>query len=77
MQPKTKEMVAFTKAFNFEKSVLVVVDNANENVKRAASNLQKVETVDVELLSTYEVVKYNKVVMSKAAVEKLEEVYGE
>lgn len=75
--PKTKEMVAFNKAFGFDKTVLLVLDGENVNARRAASNLQGVETINVDLINTYDVIRYAKVVMSKAAVEKLEEVYGE
>ena len=74
---KTKEMVAFLNAFNFDKTVLVVLSDKESLVKRSARNLQKVDTINVELLSTYEVVKNAVVVIAKEAVEKLEEVYGE
>ncbi len=75
--PKTKEMVAFLKAFNFDKTVLLVLDNADDAVLRASANLKKVSTIPVELLNTYEVVKNAVIVMSKSAVNKIEEVYGE
>ena len=75
--PKTKEMVAFLKAFNLDKSVLMVMNNNDEAVLRAASNLEKLSTLPVEQLNTYDIVKNNKLVISKQAVEKLEEVYGE
>lgn len=75
--PKTKEMVAFRNAFNFNKSVLLVLDTENENLKRAASNLSDVDTIRVDDINTYDVVKYSKVVISKAGVEKLQEAYGE
>lgn len=77
MAPKTKEAVAFNKAFGFDKTVLLVLDGENVNARRATSNLKNVETINVALLNTYDVVKYAKVVLSKTAVEKLEEVYGE
>ncbi|MBE5756788.1 MAG: 50S ribosomal protein L4 [Clostridiales bacterium] len=75
--PKTKEMVAFLKAFNLDKSVLMVMNNNDEAVLRAASNLEKLSTLPVEQLNTYDIVKNSKLVISKQAVEKLEEVYGE
>ncbi|MBR2615025.1 MAG: 50S ribosomal protein L4 [Clostridia bacterium] len=75
--PKTKEMVAFLKAFNLDKTVLMVMNNNDEAVLRAASNLEKLSTLPVEQLNTYDIVKNNKLVISKQAVEKLEEVYGE
>ena len=73
---KTKEFVAFMNAFKFEKTVLVVMDNADEKVIRAARNLQKLSTLPVEQLNTYDVVKNAVVVLSKGSVEKLQEVYG-
>ena len=74
---KTKEMVAFLKAFNFEKRVLVVMCNSDEKVIRAASNLEKLQTLPVEQLNTYDIVRNTVVVLAKGSVEKLQEVYGE
>lgn len=74
---KTKEMVAFLDAFKFEKTVLVVMCNADEKVIRAARNLEKLHTIPVEQLNTYDVVKNAVVVLAKGSVEKLQEVYGE
>ena len=71
---KTKEMAAFQKALGLNKGALVVMDNDDVNVIRAAANLPKLDTLPLAQLSTYEVVKYNKVVMTKAAVEKFQEV---
>ncbi len=75
--PKTKEMVSFLKAFSFEKTVLLVLDNADDAVLRASANLKKVSTIPVELLNTYDIVKNAVIVMSKGAANKIEEVYGE
>ena len=72
--PKTKEMAAFAKALNLNKTALVVMDNDDVNVIRAAANLPKLETLPLAQLSTYEVVANQKVVMTKAAVEKFQEV---
>ena len=71
--PKTKEMATFAKALNLNKA-LVVMDNDDVNVIRAAANLPKLETLPLAQLSTYEVVVNNKIVMTKAAVEKFQEV---
>ena len=72
--PKTKEMVAFQKALGLNKTALVVMDNDDVNVIRAVANIPTLETLPLAQLSTYEVVKFNKVVMTKAAVEKIQEV---
>ena len=74
--PKTKEMVKVLDAFKLDKTVLVVIANNDEMVKRATSNLQKVSLTAVELINTYDVVKNAKLLISKQAIEKLAEVYG-
>ena len=51
--------------------------NADEKVIRAARNLEKLHTIPVEQLNTYDVVKNAVVVLAKGSVEKLQEVYGE
>ena len=76
-QPKTKEMVAFLKAFDLNKTVLFVLDNADEAVLHAGSNIKKVSFTGANLINTYDIVKNAKIVMSKKAVEMIEEVYGE
>lgn len=74
---KTKEMAAFKKALGLEKTAVVVMDDNNEKVILAARNIKGLSTFPVAQVSTYEIVANNKVVMTKAAVEKIEEVYGE
>ena len=74
---KTKEMAAFKKALNLDKSAVVYMDSADEKVILAARNLENLCTLPVEQLSVYEVVANAKVVLTKAAVKKIEEVYGE
>ena len=73
---KTKEMLEFLKAFNFEKTVLLVMNDNDQMVVRAARNIKKLSTLPVEQLNTYDVVKNFVVVLSKGSVEKLQEVYG-
>lgn len=74
---KTKEIVAMQTALNLDKSAVLVMDNADEKVILAARNIQKLSTLPVAQISTYEVVANAKVVMTKAAIKKIEEVYGE
>ena len=70
-------MVAFLDAFKFDKTVLMVMNDNDALVIRAARNLKKLQTLPVDQLNTYDVVKNAVVVIAKDAVEKLQEVYGE
>jgi large subunit ribosomal protein L4 len=48
----------------------------NQNVILSARNIQNVKTAQVNELNTYDVLKYNTVIASQAAVKKIEEVYA-
>lgn len=74
---KTKEMVAFLKAFNLDKTVLMVMANDDVKVIRAAANIPALSTIPVEQLNTYDVVKNAVVVIAKGAVESIEKFYEE
>lgn len=74
-QAKTKEMVQFLQALNLDKRTLLVMDNQDQDVILASRNIQKLQTLPVEQISTYEVVANQKIVLTKGAVEKMQEVY--
>ena len=74
---KTKEMVAFLNAFKFDKAVLMVMSDNDSLVIRAANNLEKLNTIPVNELNTYDVVRNSVLVISADAVDYLQEVYGE
>ena len=55
---------------------LVVVDENSDNVVKSAKNIQSVKTAYVNTINVYDILKYNTVVATKAAVAKIEEVYA-
>lgn len=66
--PKTKELAAaLSKHFKIEKALLV--DEKNRNLDLASRNLAKVNHLTTEGLNTYDLVKHDWLVVSKAAVE--------
>ena len=69
-------MATFLKAFKLEKSVLLVMDNSDESVLRASANIKAISTIAATQLNTYDVVKSAKLVISKEAVQQIQEVYG-
>ena len=75
-EPKTKEVVKFLEALKLDKSVVIVTDVKNEDALRASGNLQNVKIQIADLLSTYDVVSNNKIVLTKDAVKSLEEAYN-
>lgn len=75
VEGKTKEMVTVLSALKLDKSVLLVLDGNKDMVVRAAKNIPALKTTAGELINVYDVVAYNKVVMTKSAIKKIEEAY--
>ena len=75
VNPKTKEMAAVLNNLNAVKSLVVVEDN-NNNAVIAARNIPTVKTASVNTINVYDILKYDSLVLTKAVVEKIEEVYA-
>lgn len=73
--PKTKEMVKMLDAFDAKKT-LIVTKNSNENVYKSARNIKNVSVLPVNNLNVYDLLKYDKLVITKEAVSQIEEVYA-
>ncbi|MDW7674966.1 MAG: 50S ribosomal protein L4 [Bacillota bacterium] len=72
-QPKTKEMLKVLKALNAENAL--VVTNAEEiNAVKSARNIEGVKPLPATNLNVYDILKYNKLVMTQDAVAIVEEV---
>lgn len=73
--PKTKEIVKMLNAFNAKKTLIVTAE-ANETVYKSARNIEGVAVLPVNNINVYDLLKYPKVIMTKDAVSKIEEVYA-
>ena len=72
---KTKKFVEVMKNLNVEKA-LVVLNNNDVNVVKSAANVPTVKTASTETVNVFDILKYNTVVVTKAAVETIQEVYA-
>lgn len=72
---KTKEMVAVMNALNVDKRALLVVTGEDAAVVRAAKNIPTVTTMASEFINVYDLVANEKLVVTEAAVKKIEEAY--
>ena len=70
-EPKTKLLTAMLKKLGAERSTLIVLDQYEEKVMLAASNLQKVEVVTAEEVDVYSLLLYRTLVATKAGFEAL------
>ena len=74
-EAKTKEMVKVLRNLNAGKS-LIVLESTDPAVVRAARNIPDVKTTNADTLSTYDIMKYKNLIVTKDAVRKIEEVYA-
>ena len=73
--PKTKELAARFKAMNLE-SVMVIADEVDENLYLASRNLVNVMIVEPRYADPVSLVHYRKVLVTKAAMDKLQEMFA-
>ena len=74
--PKTKEFAAFLAAVGAEKKALVVTAAADQNVVKSGRNIPGCEVTFANLLNVYDIVNANKLVVDKAALAVIEEVFA-
>ena len=72
---KTKKMAEVLKNVNANKALIVVEDD-NKNAVLSARNIADVKTAGVSTINVYDILKYDSLVVTKAAVTKIEEVYA-
>ncbi len=73
---KTKNMVKALDALKIEGKTLIVLPEKNENVQKSAKNIEGVKTSLVNTINVYDLLKYNKLVLTLDSVKNLEEVYA-
>lgn len=72
---KTKKMQAVLDALKVNKALVVINEN-DENVVKSVRNIENVRTALTNTINVYDILKYNTVIVTKAAVATIEEVYA-
>ncbi|WP_088044559.1 50S ribosomal protein L4 [Bacillus sp. EAC] len=72
--PKTKDMVTVLQGLSVQKKVLIVTADLNENVALSARNIQGITVLAANEVNVIDVLHHDTLIMTKAAVEKVEEV---
>ena len=75
-EAKTKQMVAFLKGFELNNTTLLVLPGRDETVLRAAGNIPKLQTLYVNTLNVYDILKAGKIILTQEALKGVEEVYA-
>ena len=69
-------MVKTLSNLKVEGKALIMLPEKNEQVQKSARNINGVKTTLVETVNVYDLLKYNKIVLTLDTVKKLEEVYA-
>lgn len=73
---KTKNIVQILNNLQAENALLVISNN-DENIVKSTRNIQGVQTASVNTINVYDILKYDKFIITKDAVAKVEEVYAQ
>ncbi len=74
--PKTKEFAAFLRAVNVTGKALVVTAEADTNVVKSGRNIPGCQVTFANLINVYDIVNAKQLVLDKAALAKIEEVFA-
>ena len=72
---KTKYMVELLKNLNINKTAIFVTNAVDENLLRASNNLEHIDVTVANQLNVYDIVRCDKLVLTKEAVKSIEEGY--
>jgi len=73
--PKTKNIVEMLKALEANKALIITAES-NEVVYKSARNIQGISIIPANNINVYDLLKYEKLIITKEAVSKIEEVYA-
>ncbi len=73
---KTKTIVKMLDALKVDGKAMIVTAEADKKVYKSAANIPGIKTAAVNTLNVYDILNYDKFIVSKGAVAKIEEVYG-
>ena len=73
---KTSVFAKFLNKVGAAKKAMVITNGVDEKVYKSARNIEGVSVTTAEILSTYEIVNANVLVVDKAAIEKIQEVFA-
>ena len=73
---KTSVFAKFLNKVGAAKKAMVITNGVNENVFKSARNIEGVTVTTAEILSTYEILNAGVLVVDKAAIEKIQEVFA-
>ena len=73
---KTKEMHLIIKKFEINNSLIILDKNSKEKIERSVRNIPNIKVTDVNHFSSFDIVKFKKVVFTESSIKELEKRYS-
>jgi large subunit ribosomal protein L4 len=73
---KTKEMNAIIQKLEISNSLIILDKASKEKIEKSARNIPNVKVTDVNHFSSYDIIKFKKVVFTESSVKELEKRYS-
>ena len=73
---KTKEMSVIIKKFEIDNSIIILDKSSKEKIEKSIRNIPNVKVTDVNHFSSYDIIKFKKVVFTESSVKELEKRYS-
>tara|TARA_Y100000590_G_C15691533_1_gene1003549 strand:- start:500 stop:1120 length:621 start_codon:yes stop_codon:yes gene_type:complete len=72
---KTKEMNLILKKFQAENSIIIVDKKSKDNIYKSIRNIPNVKVTDINHFSSFDLVKYKKIIFTESSIKELEKRY--
>ena len=73
---KTKEMSTIINKFELSNSLIILDKSSKEKIEKSIRNIPNIKVTDINHFSTFDIVKYKKVVFTESSVKELEKRYS-
>tara|TARA_B100001250_G_C19533398_1_gene671474 strand:- start:153 stop:776 length:624 start_codon:yes stop_codon:yes gene_type:complete len=72
---KTKDMNSIIKKFEITNSLIILDKNSKEKIEKSIRNIPNIKVTDVNHFSSYDIIKFKKIVFTESSVKELEKKY--
>ena len=73
---KTKEMNIIIKKFEITNSIIILDKSSKDKIEKSIRNIPNVKVTDVNHFSTFDIVKFKKIVFTESSIKELEKRYS-
>ncbi len=73
---KTKEMYSIIKKFEITNSLMILDKNSKDKIEKSVRNIPNVKVTDVNHFSSFDIIKFKKIVFTESSVKELEKRYS-